>query len=639
MEECPTKVCSDNSLNSASRLVTGMEFNAEVLPVDSILDDVSDMDDDFDPSSIENIVLNHGLIGTVDFKQEALDVNEVDLEPLTETRKRRLSDASSSSSESFEQDAKVMRLDEQDENSEASEEEYDSSEIDDLLDESLKNKSSSRSKKGITHEERKKTVLKKRNHDYFEVLPAGWIEVFHFSGMPVYLHKQSRVCTLSKPYHLGPGSARKHDIPTSAIPCLQYRKELDKEAQAASAQNGKEENGEAGPTDNHAEDTDNNTSQEKSQCPMMSKPIPAKVESIKESKQKCLTPIQVQDYCRKLFEFQEITIRKFKTWADRRKHMQERKVKNRPSLPEGTKLITCPLPPVSTESTESGNNNRKEFVMNPAGKSSVCILHEFVQHAMRVQPQYRFQELENASVPYSATVMINGMAHGVGYGSSKKQAKAEAARTTLELLIPSIKDMVPTDNNKPADPLLQDLNYFDNIDITDSRVSELCSTAGQYSPYQVLVECLKRNFGMGDTDITTSIKLLKHQRNEFTMTVGGKHTASVICKNKRDGKQRAAQHILAKLHPQIQFWGPLLRLYGRGSCKTPKEKKVEELKITELQSTACANKPNYAILNKLKDEMDKLRLSKENCSLVAQPKTVDVSGQDVPDSNLKHISL
>jgi len=36
-----------------------------------------------------------------------------------------------------------------------------------------------------------------------------------------------------------------------------------------------------------------------------------------------------------------------------------------------------------------------EFVMNPAGKSFVCILHEFVQHAERVQPKYTFQELGN----------------------------------------------------------------------------------------------------------------------------------------------------------------------------------------------------------------------------------------------------
>ena len=84
------------------------------------------------------------------------------------------------------------------------------------------------------------------------------------------------------------------------------------------------------------------------------------------------------------------------------------------------------------------------------------------------------------------------------------------------------------------------------------------------------------------------------------------HEARVECKNKREGKQRAAQVILQKLHPQVTSWGGLLLMYGRGSCKTPKEKKEEEQKITELQSTASPNTPNFAILAKLKEEMLKL---------------------------------
>lgn len=86
--------------------------------------------------------------------------------------------------------------------------------------------------------------------------------------------------------------------------------------------------------------------------------------------------------------------------------------------------------------------------MNPAGKSVVCILHEFVQHTERTQPKYIFQELgqfflfviwieanflfdktlENVNKPYSATVVINDMEYGKGYGSSKKEAKTEAGK-------------------------------------------------------------------------------------------------------------------------------------------------------------------------------------------------------------------
>jgi len=34
-----------------------------------------------------------------------------------------------------------------------------------------------------------------------------------------------------------------------------------------------------------------------------------------------------------------------------------------------------------------------EFVLNPAGKSHICVLHEYAQHAMRIQPRYVFEEL------------------------------------------------------------------------------------------------------------------------------------------------------------------------------------------------------------------------------------------------------
>jgi len=69
--------------------------------------------------------------------------------------------------------------------------------------------------------------VKGQNH--FEVLPEGWVEVTHNSGMPIYLHKQTRVCSVSRPYFLGPGSARKHEIPLTSIPCLSYRKALERE--------------------------------------------------------------------------------------------------------------------------------------------------------------------------------------------------------------------------------------------------------------------------------------------------------------------------------------------------------------------------------------------------------------------------
>lgn len=58
------------------------------------------------------------------------------------------------------------------------------------------------------YDEKFKIVLQTKGHNHFEVLPEGWVEVTHNSGMPLYLHKSSRVCSMSRPYFLGPGSVR-----------------------------------------------------------------------------------------------------------------------------------------------------------------------------------------------------------------------------------------------------------------------------------------------------------------------------------------------------------------------------------------------------------------------------------------------
>ncbi|KAL5016304.1 hypothetical protein ScPMuIL_005893 [Solemya velum] len=576
---------------------------------------------------------------------------------------------------------------------------------------------------GTSPIEREKVVLKERGHDPFELLPEGWVVVTHDSGMPVYLDKQSRVCTLSKPYFLGPGSVRKHDIPLGAIPCLQYRREIEKEkgkennpvsadictpdnntttceagtiscplksmenrevseskdcavndedrpneemrdedTQSTLQDKKKTEscNGEIASVDNidsgtlnvepnsidrqlaeitkektktvlmngeinmdeatqrenaesmdmdmsttspgTSQHTDINNKQELANSDVLLPSV--RIESAEERKKlNSLDYREVRKYCEKLFEFKVITVKKFKTWKDRRRHLNTQKRQSRPALPSSTKLITCPVP------QEKGENKakRKEFVLNPLGKSYVCILHEYAQHTMRLQPRYTFKELENAHNPYSATVVISDVQYGTGYASSKKAAKMQAAKATLRILIPEMNKM----EDKESNDTVEDLSFFDEIKIEDPRVSELCNKAGQPSPYQILLECLKRNYGMGDTNCQFQMQPLKQQKSEFTLNVG-KRQATVVCKNKREGKQRAAQAMLQLLHPHITSLGSLLRLYGRSSSIGMKEKKKEEHSITELQAHACSNKPNFAVLKKLKVEMCKIQEQKES---------------------------
>ncbi|XP_055632656.1 microprocessor complex subunit DGCR8 isoform X2 [Toxorhynchites rutilus septentrionalis] len=553
-----------------------------------------------------------------------------------------------------------------DNSSEGSELDYD--ELENLLDEGLPEGMRESGPKTKAYEERFKEVLEEKGRNHFEVLPEGWVQATHISGMPIFLHTASRVCTASRPYFLGPGSVRKHEIPLSAIPCMNYRKALEKEdeirkeieANAAAAEEAK---GEESANNQNAQKLQKQMhnpqlskliasaitpSEAQANAKMLPLKVTARIETVNENlKAQSLTADAFQEYCKKLFKFKTIRVMRFKSWAARRKLTKHRKhMKNlqRPTLPDGTKLITFPVLHNEGDKGNGHTRPKKEWIMNPNGKSYVCILHEYVQHALRKQPSYEFKELENAATPYSATVSINDLKYGTGYGTSKKQAKSEAARETLEILIPDMKDKITSkdakkDQNGSTETQTEarNLSVFDEIKIEDPRVAEFCAKTTEPSPHTILQTCLQRNFGLGDVQIQYDVKAGKHRKNEFTMTVG-KHTATVVCKNKRDGKQRASQAILQILHPHIKTWGSLLRLYGNHSIKSYKEKKQEEQEITVLQSKAAINQPNYAILQKLKLEMSKLEERQKNVRVIG----TFVPNVELPKasgSNLKNVDL
>ncbi|XP_070618828.1 microprocessor complex subunit DGCR8 [Erythrolamprus reginae] len=459
-----------------------------------------------------------------------------------------------------------------------------------------------------------KTVLKSRGRPPTEPLPDGWIMTFHNSGIPVYLHRESRVVTWSRPYFLGTGSIRKHDPPLSSIPCLHYKKMRENEEREQS--NDITPNGEVSPvklTDKSLEldcqteepdstAADSGTLDEKDPSGGDAAQgalgqVKAKVEVCKDES------VDIEDfrhYLEKCFDFEQVTVKKFRTWAERRQFNREMKRKQaeseRPILPANQKLITLSVQDAPT---------KKEFVINPNGKSEVCILHEYMQRVLKVRPVYNFFECENPSEPFGASVIIDGVTYGAGTASSKKLAKNKAARATLEILIPDF--VKQTSEEKPKDS--EELEYFNHISIEDSRVYELTSKAGLLSPYQILHECLKRNHGMGDTSIKFEVIPGKNQKSEYVMTCG-KHTVRGRCKNKRVGKQLASQKILQLLHPHVKNWGSLLRMYGRESSKMVKQE-TSDKSVIELQQYAKKNKPNLHILNKLQEEMRKLAQERE----------------------------
>lgn len=445
-----------------------------------------------------------------------------------------------------------------------------------------------------------KTVLKSRGRPPTEPLPDGWIMTFHNSGVPVYLHRESRVVTWSRPYFLGTGSIRKHDPPLSSIPCLHYKRMKDSEEGGqrselpprplSRADEPEATGADAGPPDEKG--------------PLGTEAAPGALGQVKAKVEVCKDESvdleEFRSYLEKRFDFEQVTVKKFRTWAERRQFNREMKRKQaeseRPVLPANQKLITLSVQDAPT---------KKEFVINPNGKSEVCILHEYMQRVLKVRPVYDFFECENPSEPFGASVTIDGVTYGSGTASSKKLAKNKAARATLEILIPDF--VKQTSEEKPKDS--EELEYFNHISIEDSRVYELTSKAGLLSPYQILHECLKRNHGMGDTSIKFEVVPGKNQKSEYVMGCG-KHTVRGWCKNKRVGKQLASQKILQLLHPHVKNWGSLLRMYGRESSKMVKQE-TSDKSVIELQQFAKKNKPNLHILSKLQEEMRRLAEERE----------------------------
>ncbi|RVE51240.1 hypothetical protein evm_004044 [Chilo suppressalis] len=688
---------------------------------------------------------------------------------------------------------------------------------------------------------RQKIVLEEKGVNHWEVLPLDWMMVRHYSGMPVYMHRSTRVCTLSKPYFLGTGNTRRHDIPISAIPCLAYRRALEEEKKQQeidrkieeqikngtwannlaniNQSNVKSENIPANdnnemnksldisdsashiiktaetPTDDNAENAicngtldtsdieenkvtsiidiseetnndkticksnidtktssncpfkdekdklnteirpelvcpvtgkhahsikdrvpkideidaesninardnigditqvngnvgncDNNedadlkttvgesnvtgenvqgTTEEKNtaegstevnegdneksnddiQIPKYRQPVifpggivmpPPTVETINNSwKTQHLSHEQVNDYCKKLFIFKTINIMHFNRWADRRKYNKARKTLQYPTLPDGTKLITIPARQSAQDNGNAtgGKPMKRDWVMNMDGRSYLSVFHEYVRRALQKQPVYEFVQLENAATPYQATVYIGGMQYGVGRGSSKRQAKSAAARSSIHILIPEMKDDRPKQSDEPD----FSCSFFDYVGIEDPRISEFCAATCEPSPHAILRTCLLRNFGASDRHIHTEMKKLEFQKIELTMKVG-KHSATVVCKNKKTAKQRASQAILQALHPHVRSWGSLLRLYGSRSVKSSKEKKLEEQQITLLQDRARHNQPNKAVLDKLRADMVRLRDRDAACA----PIGTLLLEEDLPThsgSNLNNVDL
>ena len=123
------------------------------------------------------------------------------------------------------------------------------------------------------------------------------------------------------------------------------------------------------------------------------------------------------------------------------------------------------------------------------------------------------------------------------------------------------------------------------------------------SPYAILLSCLQRNYGLGDTNIKVNSKAARNPKFiRFSMTVNEK-TVEVTCKSKREGKQMASQKLLQILHPNIKSWSSLLKMYGSRAitAQRTRKKKNPRLRVYKLRTDPVIHRqmspfwPNYVL--------------------------------------------
>ncbi|KAI5732398.1 hypothetical protein M8J77_026264 [Diaphorina citri] len=434
-----------------------------------------------------------------------------------------------------------------------------------------------------------------------EDLPPDWVRKEYSAGIPFYVHVPSNIVSTTRPYMLGTGSIKKHKLCTNAIPCLDYMKRHIVEQ--SQNESGPSEETNAVTRDESLPPKDNTQEIPSS---FGGADIKCHADSVQNKSENFMTHEEVVKYFKKLYKYKTITMRRFSSWKMKRAFVHKQKCQNKitkniPAAPEGTVVISVPMLNTRTNKLEI-----QDWSLNPKGKSYVCILHEYLQRAVKTHPVYDFKELENAKTPYLATIKLNDMQYGSGIGSSKRIAKLEAAKATLEILLPQLKNIWKKNETSSTSTVVNDedkYSLFDSVKITDPKVTQYCKALGEAPPYSMLLSCIEKNFEDDIQEIKQSSKPIGKDKFLFTMEIEG-YSASVKCSSKKEGKQLASQTILQQLHPQVHYLGSLLRLYGNAVLKGIREKKSHGSDENKVPKKKIDDSPNFEVLRNLRDTMN-----------------------------------
>ena len=85
-------------------------------------------------------------------------------------------------------------------------EEEDDEELYKMLEEDVVNPNDKKAQSIEPTKVKTKRLVVEKGKSKFEVLPDGWVTLCHDSGLQIYLHRQSRVISMSRPFFVGKGN-------------------------------------------------------------------------------------------------------------------------------------------------------------------------------------------------------------------------------------------------------------------------------------------------------------------------------------------------------------------------------------------------------------------------------------------------
>nr|CDS31903.1 gamma tubulin complex component 3 [Hymenolepis microstoma] len=462
-------------------------------------------------------------------------------------------------------------------------------------------------------------------------IPHDWVMLVHDSGLMIYYNKVTSVATLSQPFPISLDEVKSTPVPVSALPLLKFRShsqhpptsfqqsfqspqengvdseiaqskhhgetaeetsETDKkeEGELTSDEDNDSREGSVSPSPAKRQYRDGNQGEKSSECAPNVKDVSEQKISFKEDVRnrllnlKVLNPDELRQYC-KLFQNNGFRCR----WERQR-------------FNKSTRLMQM----LGDKGNSLFVQKAKERVISNFRKPPISVLHEYCQSVLKVQSHFTSMPSGNDKLPFHYAVVVDNKYYPTGSGSSKKSARSEAARLALMEMLPEYKTYceqnhleIISSESTIAQVSEADLDLFSDMSVTDKKVFEIvCERQLNWAaPYTLFGEYVKRHC-IPESDIVYSMTDQGKNKHLFELRFM-EHHVQVQCKNKRTGRNFAAQEILARLHPQAETWRDLLDLYGPN---TRNEKKLESELIAETQvRQAVTIKPN--LIRLLREKM------------------------------------